>query len=122
MRASPYGYAVIDDAVLDGLRNVHVSRRDLSLASFPDFLIVGPQRTGTTWLHANLREHQEIFLAEPKEIFFFNRLKTPDHPKFESNDLSWYLKFFRDSPLRSRWRRGRNHGRARIRIAWRWLE
>lgn len=42
--------------------------------NFPDFLIIGPQRTGTTWLEANLRRHPEIFTAYPKEIYFFSRL------------------------------------------------
>ena len=66
----------------------------------PDFVAVGPQRTGTTWLHANLRYHPEIFLSEPKELFFFSRLKTPDSPKFQSNDLAWYLQFFHDPAWR----------------------
>jgi hypothetical protein len=35
-------------------------------------------------------------LSEPKELFFFSRLKNADHPKFQSNDLGWYLSFFRD--------------------------
>jgi hypothetical protein len=72
---------------------------DLSL--FPDFLIVGPQRTGTTWLHAHLRFHPQIMLSEPKEIFFFSRLKNPQHPRFESAELSWYLRHFRE-PLARR--------------------
>lgn len=63
---------------------------------FPDFLIIGPQRTGTTWLHAHLRLHPQILLAEPKEIFYFNRLKCQQDPKFESADLSWYLRHFRE--------------------------
>jgi hypothetical protein len=82
------------------LHHVRVSRPDLDLSRFPDFLIVGPQRTGTTWLHAHLRLHPQIFLAEPKELFFFSRLKTPGDPRFESDDLAWYLSFFRDSPWR----------------------
>lgn len=73
-----------------------VSDPTLDLGRFPDFLIIGPQRTGTTWLHANLREHPEIFLAEPKELFFFSRLKTPNHPRFQSDELGWYLGFFHD--------------------------
>lgn len=68
---------------------------------FPDFLIVGPQRTGTTWLHAHLRFHPQILLSEPKEIFFFNRLKDPSHPQFQSADLNWYLQHFRE-PLSRR--------------------
>jgi len=87
-------------AVADQLRYVKVSDPTLTLECFPDFLIVGPQRTGTTWLHANLRYHPEIFLSEPKELFFFSRLQTLDNPKFQSNDLVWYLRFFRDPAWR----------------------
>ena len=39
-----------------------------------DFLGVGPQRTGTTWLHAHFRDHPEVMLPkEPtKEVHFFD--------------------------------------------------
>jgi len=88
---------VINDATRKKLRWVKVSDpAAVRLEDFPDFLIVGPQRTGTTWLHAHLRFHPEVFLAEPKELFFFSRLKTPDAPRFQSNELAWYLRFFRD--------------------------
>jgi Sulfotransferase family len=87
---------VIPAPVRQKLHHVKVSDAGVSLERFPDFLIVGPQRTGTTWLHANLRFHPQIMLAEPKEIFFFSRLKTPQDPKFQSDDLVWYLQFFRE--------------------------
>ncbi len=87
-------------AVAQQLQHVKVADPTLSLERFPDFLIVGPQRTGTTWLHANLRYHPEIFLSEPKELFFFSRLKTRGAPKFQSDDLGWYLRFFRDRAWR----------------------
>lgn len=41
---------------------------------FPDFMIVGPQRTGTTWLTHNLKQHPEIYISTPKELYFFSRL------------------------------------------------
>lgn len=87
-------------AVAQHLQHVKVADPTLSLDRFPDFLIVGPQRTGTTWLHANLRYHPEIFLSEPKELFFFSRLKTPGAAKFQSDELGWYLRFFRDPAWR----------------------
>jgi hypothetical protein len=87
---------VVDDALRGKLRYVKLPARDGVLGPFPDFLIAGPQRTGTTWLHANLRFHPEIMLSRPKEIFFFSRLKTPEHPKFRSAELEWYLRFFRE--------------------------
>lgn len=77
------------------------AKPDVDLSDFPDFLIIGPQRTGTTWLHAHLRKHPEVMLSEPKEIFYFSRLKPPHDSKRQSADLEWYLKFFRE-PL---WRR-----------------
>lgn len=53
--------------------------------TFPDFMILGPQRTGTTWLSHNLRLHPEIFISQPKELYFFNRLlRSPKYsPHFE---------------------------------------
>ena len=91
----------ISDEARCALRWVKVSNRDTDLSRFPDFFIIGPQRTGTTWLHAQLRYHPEIFLAEPKELYFFSSLKTRDPKRFVSDDLSFYLDYFRD-PL---WRR-----------------
>lgn len=70
------------------------------LSDFPDFLVIGPQRTGTTWLHANLRRHPEVMLSEPKELFYFSRLKPPHDARQQSADLEWYLSFFRDPPWR----------------------
>jgi hypothetical protein len=87
---------VVSDAIRQRLKHVAVSDPDISLERFPDFLIVGPQRTGTTWLHAQLRYHPDVMLSEPKEIFFFSSLKRPDSPRFRSKELAHYLQFFRE--------------------------
>ncbi len=79
------------------LRYVKIPERLPPFEWFPDFLIVGPQRTGTTWLHDHLRFHPQVLLSEPKELFFFSRIKDPTHPKFRSDSLAWYLERFRDS-------------------------
>lgn len=93
---------MIDEGLRKKLHWVRVSDpASVRLQDFPDFLIVGPQRTGTTWLHAHLRFHPQIFLSEPKELFFFSSLKTPESPRFKSSELSWYLQFFRDPPWRA---------------------
>ncbi len=39
----------------------------------PDFLVIGAQKAGTTWLYENLRCHQELFLPEPKELHYFDQ-------------------------------------------------
>jgi hypothetical protein len=37
-----------------------------------------------------------VFLTEPKELFYFSRLKDSTNPRFESSLLDWYLAHFRD--------------------------
>ena len=40
----------------------------------PDFLGIGAQKAGTTWLHANLSAHPGIFMPpQAKEVHFFDR-------------------------------------------------
>lgn len=86
---------MISEAVRSRLRYVRVSGNE-DLTRFPDFLIIGPQRTGTTWLHAHLRFHPQIFLSEPKELYFFSSLATRDPKRFVSDRLDWYLRYFRE--------------------------
>lgn len=53
----------------------------------PDFLCIGAQKAGTTWLHANLRCHPELFLPPTKEAHYFDR-------KFH-RPLAYYARRFR---------------------------
>ncbi len=57
-------------------------------------MLIGPQRTGTTWLHENLRRHPQLLFAREKEIHFFNLLKQPGHRRYRSSSLVWYLDHF----------------------------
>ncbi len=54
----------------------------------PDFIAVGPQRTGTTWLHKRLEGR--VGLPQTKETDFFFK-------NFERG-LDWYLDFFAACP------------------------
>jgi hypothetical protein len=54
----------------------------------PDFIAVGPQRTGTTWLHQVLLGH--VGLPSTKETDFFSR-------HFDRG-LDWYLAYFSNCP------------------------
>ncbi|MEL6494226.1 MAG: sulfotransferase domain-containing protein [Cyanobacteria bacterium J06623_7] len=57
----------------------------------PNFLIIGTQKGGTTWLHANLKRHPEIFLPNgKKELEFFSYYEK----KIADYGLSDYLKHF----------------------------
>jgi hypothetical protein len=42
----------------------------------PHFLVIGTQKSGTTWLDRNLRMHPEIWLPLEKEIHYFNLPKN----------------------------------------------
>ncbi len=39
---------------------------------YPDFLVIGAQKAGTTWLYRNLKIHPQIWLPPEKEIHFFD--------------------------------------------------
>jgi len=39
----------------------------------PDFLCIGAQKAGTTWLHRNLGLHPDVWLPPVKEIQYFDR-------------------------------------------------
>ncbi len=39
---------------------------------FPDFLVIGAQKSGTTWLYLNLKVHPKVWLPPEKEIHFFD--------------------------------------------------
>lgn len=45
---------------------------------FPQFLGIGAQKAGTTWLHAMLSAHEDVWLPHLKELHYFDR-KFPIH-------------------------------------------
>jgi hypothetical protein len=51
-------------------------------------------------LSENLREHPQVFMTVPKELFFFNLLDKPEHFLYTSKDLAWYLEFFSPSVMK----------------------
>jgi len=67
---------------------------DLSL--FPNLLYLGPQRTGSTWLHANLSRHPEVHLHRDKETFYFSTLGNPGAPRYRYDFLEEYTDSFRE--------------------------
>jgi hypothetical protein len=53
----------------------------------PDFLIVAPPKTGSTWLAYNLVCHPQVYVPPEKEIKYFSHL-------CEWLDLCWYVRQF----------------------------
>lgn len=44
---------------------------------YPDFICIGTQKAGTTWLDRNLRRHPKIWLPPIKEMQYFNDAHIP---------------------------------------------
>lgn len=53
----------------------------------PNFLIIGAQKAGTSWLHRQLRQHPDVYMP-PKEVHFFDKRYN-----FQKG-RSWYRQFF----------------------------
>ena len=63
----------------------------MSNNNFLNFIIIGTQKAGTTWLSRRLNEHPEIFLP-PNELHYF------DLDQNYKKGLDWYRKQFNDKP------------------------
>ena len=58
----------------------------------PNFLIIGAEKGGTTWLYEKLRRHPEVYMPSVKELYFFSR-----DGRF-SKTREWYEKHFEAAP------------------------
>ena len=59
-----------------------------------DFVAVGPEKTGTTWIYSYLKELGVCFPLEVKETFFFD--------KFYNKGLGWYMWYFKHCQAESK--------------------
>jgi hypothetical protein len=57
---------------MDPHRNAPDDDQEPSHPPLPNFLGIGVQRGGTTWVHECLRRHPQVFLPAEKELQFFN--------------------------------------------------
>lgn len=55
---------------------------------YPNFLIIGAQKAGTTWIAEMLRNHPKICMPDKKEIHFFNKKEN------YSKGIAWYERHF----------------------------
>ena len=56
----------------------------------PDFLVIGAQKSGTTWLWSMLNQHPETDLPIEKEIHYFGGIENFRKGK------EWYYNHFRN--------------------------
>jgi hypothetical protein len=58
---------------------------------YPDFLCIGAQRAGTSWLYSNLRQHPQIWLPPLKELHYFDT----NWPSQTSQSNQWNRRWLR---------------------------
>jgi len=59
----------------------------------PSFILIGAQKSGTTWLWNNLKQHPDVALPARKEIHFFGGVEP-----FRKG-IEWYYQHFNGLPL-----------------------
>lgn len=57
----------------------------------PNFLFIGPDKSGSTWLYKILYQHPQCFVPYCKDIYFFDR--------YYDRGMKWYLSFFKNVPI-----------------------
>ncbi len=57
--------------------------------SAPDFIYIGPDKAGSSWLHEILGTHPQVFLTPAKGLYFFDR--------HYDRGLQWYVDQFDDA-------------------------
>lgn len=56
----------------------------------PNFLYLGPDKSGSSWLFEVLRHHPDCFVPACKDVYYFD--------EHYDRGMDWYLKFFEDAP------------------------
>ncbi|SFB00997.1 Sulfotransferase domain-containing protein [Lentibacillus halodurans] len=62
----------------------------------PNFLVIGAEKSATTWIYNRLSEHPNVYLPATKEIHFFNQFDSnlKEVNNYEKLGLNWYKNFF----------------------------
>ena len=59
------------------------------MTRLPNFLHIGPGKSGSTWLHETLVLHPQVYLSEAKDLYFFSR--------YYDRGVDWYRKQFQSA-------------------------
>lgn len=58
----------------------------------PNFLIIGAEKSGTSWLYERLRRHRQIYMPVVRELDYFGQKGE------EAATLEWYQDHFQEAP------------------------
>jgi Sulfotransferase family len=64
----------------------HESKGGQHVPHNPNFIYIGPDKAGSSWLHEVLIRHESIFMPPAKDLYFFDR--------YYNHGLPWYLDHF----------------------------
>ncbi len=84
-----------DDAAATALpdrRSPHYAPVATPRAARPDFLCIGAQKAGTTWLYANLRSHPGILMPPVKEVAYFSTMYIPGWAKADADHRAFQVR------------------------------
>ena len=56
------------------------------MAPLPNFIYIGPDKAGSSWLHEVLIRHPQVFMPEAKDLYFFDR--------YFDRGMAWYQQQF----------------------------
>ncbi len=59
------------------------------MSRLPNFLYIGPDKAGSSWLHEILLGHPDVYLTPAKDLYFFDR--------YYDRGTAWYAEQFRDA-------------------------
>lgn len=59
------------------------------MSRLPNFLYVGPDKAGSSWLHEMLIKHPDVYLTPAKDLYYFDR--------YYDRGSAWYGAQFRDA-------------------------
>lgn len=59
------------------------------MTRLPNFLYIGPDKAGSSWLHEMLIQHPQVYLTPAKDLYFFDR--------YYDRGPAWYADQFRDA-------------------------
>ena len=59
------------------------------MSRLPNFLYVGPDKAGSSWLHETLIKHPDVYLTPAKDLYYFDR--------YYDRGPEWYAAQFRDA-------------------------
>ena len=77
----------------------------------PEFICIGAQKAGTTWLHANLQRHPDFAMPPVKELHYFDRAShyaSADHLTVTRFRDRWADKVWRKKMVGDIWRPARS--------------